>query len=311
KSYFARWLAYYIGHLYPVVYVMTKTKSNHWWSQCVSDSYIFEGWQPHIVAELMKRNEKILSVRGMSKHVDPNILLILDDIIGEDSFKNDHVLKDIFTLGRHKRIGLIVLTQDVFGISTVARGNCDYVVSTLQMQNRQREAIAKDYGDIIHRQSFYDMMDDNTRDNSMLVIDLSLNTPDPSKVFFTAKANNPGPFRLGDDKCWSANEKQLQQVKDISDNSVRLESGWDTAEDQKQRRAAGGGNDDPNKQQQSKDTEMVQVKQATKKRSRKNLEKHNNPHLDDVVVGGGGVMRDKATVSPAAATTKRIRMDSA
>ncbi|KAM9967307.1 hypothetical protein ACTFIR_007547 [Dictyostelium discoideum] len=72
-------------------------------------------------------------------------LVIMDDIIDEKNLKNDSVFQKIFTLDRHKNIALIILTQYAYAISATARGNTDYVFSTLQLQNRQREALANDY----------------------------------------------------------------------------------------------------------------------------------------------------------------------
>lgn len=234
KSYYSRFLVYHIGTPYPLVYVFTLTKSNRWWEQCVADKYIFEGYQPHIIDALMKNNDQ----KAEAGIEDREILIILDDIIGEDDIKNDRVLKKIFTLGRHKGIALLVLIQYAFAVSTIARGNSDYVFSTLQLQNRQREALQKDYGDVMDKNEFYNMLDDNTQDRNMLVMDLSENTPSADNIFFVSKADNPGPFRLGAERCW-ADEKGQAQMARIMDDEQRLKLKWDTKEEQAARLGKG------------------------------------------------------------------------
>ncbi|KAM9995243.1 hypothetical protein ACTFIY_001430 [Dictyostelium cf. discoideum] len=73
----------------------------------------------------------------------------------------------------------------------------------------------------------------NTTDNHLLVIDLSKPTINVDDVFSRFKADNPGPFRVGSEKCWDKHEKQIQM---IYNNKVRLEMGWDTEEDQETRK---------------------------------------------------------------------------
>eukprot|EP01132_Coremiostelium_polycephalum_P009343 gene9343-11466_t len=230
KSYFARWLCHKVKQHYPLVIVMTKTVINGWWEQCVSTNYIYDDWQPHIVRALIKRNRDILTNKELKDQLNPNVLIILDDIIGENSFRNDPTLADLFTLGRHCKIGFILLTQYVYGVGPLARGNCDYIFSCMQTQNRQRTAIAEDYGDIMDKKDFYQLLDENTEDNSLLVIDLSKNSHNYKKVFSRVKANNPGPFVLGDKSCWQSDEAS-QQLSDIYDSDIREERGWDSPSD--------------------------------------------------------------------------------
>ncbi|KAM9986750.1 hypothetical protein ACTFIY_011717 [Dictyostelium cf. discoideum] len=232
KSYASRWILHKIAKNYCAVYVMTKTKMNKWWQQCVPEKYIFEEWSPHIIQKIFDRNKAIIDA-GLQKFIDTRILFILDDIIGEDSFKNDEVLKNVFILGRHYHVGFMILTQYAYALHPLVRGNTDYVLTTLQSQNRQREAIAKDYADIVDKNAFYELLDNNTTDNHLLVIDLSKPTINVDDVFSRFKADNPGPFRVGSEKCWDKHEKQIQM---IYNNKVRLEMGWDTEEDQEIRK---------------------------------------------------------------------------
>ncbi|EAL69613.1 hypothetical protein DDB_G0275725 [Dictyostelium discoideum AX4] len=168
-------------------------------------------WSPHIIQKIFDRNKAIIDA-GLQKYTDTRILFILDDIIGEDSFKNDEVLKNVFILGRHYHVGFMILTQYAYALHPLVRGNTDYVLTTLQSQNRQREAIAKDYADIVDRNAFYELLDKNTTDNHLLVIDLSKPTINVDDVFSRFKADNPGPFRVGSEKCWDKHEKQIQMI---------------------------------------------------------------------------------------------------
>ncbi|KAM9962002.1 hypothetical protein ACTFIR_004881 [Dictyostelium discoideum] len=209
-----------------------KSYASRWILHKIAKNYCAVYWSPHIIQKIFDRNKAIIDA-GLQKFIDTRILFILDDIIGEDSFKNDEVLKNVFILGRHYHVGFMILTQYAYALHPLVRGNTDYVLTTLQSQNRQMEAIAKDYADIVDKNAFYELLDNNTTDNHLLVIDLSKPTINVDDVFSRFKADNPGPFRVGSEKCWDKHEKQIQM---IYNNKVRLEMGWDTEEDQEIRK---------------------------------------------------------------------------
>lgn len=86
-----------------------------------NEKRIFEKFDPDIVNQIVKKNEELME----------DILICFDDCVATKSFKSntaDHPLNDIASIGRHKNISIIVLSQRISnGSSPLMRNNCDYI----------------------------------------------------------------------------------------------------------------------------------------------------------------------------------------
>lgn len=87
-----------------------------------NDERVFEEFDQDILNKIIKDNEELME----------DILICFDDCIATKSFKAstaDHPLNHISSIGRHKNISAIVLSQRISnGSSPLMRSNCDYVV---------------------------------------------------------------------------------------------------------------------------------------------------------------------------------------
>ena len=76
-----------------------------------------------------------------------NVVILLDDIIGDQNIKSN-VIRDLFTLGRHFKISVIFLSQSykqTGGMSTIIRENTNYVISFFQHHADRRKSFCKEF----------------------------------------------------------------------------------------------------------------------------------------------------------------------
>lgn len=91
------------------------------WSSCLGAK--------HIVTEPNDEYfEKLL--RSQARHPNRHILLILDDIVGTLNFRNSTIFDKIATSGRHYRLTVMILTQDLNKLSVTMRDNASYMFVT-------------------------------------------------------------------------------------------------------------------------------------------------------------------------------------
>eukprot|EP00741_Cyanophora_paradoxa_P024984 tig00000319_g24116.t1 len=77
----------------------------------------------------------------------------------------------------------------------------------------QREALAKEWGDIISQRAFYYLLDKYTQDNHCLIIDSSNNSTNPLDVLYVYKAEEPPPFRIGSKEYWEGENRQRRKSR--------------------------------------------------------------------------------------------------
>jgi hypothetical protein len=128
--------------------------------------------------ELSMNNEKL-----------PNILIIFDDVSGDDFLKSK-ILADIFTKGRHLNISVIVILQYLKSVPPIIRTNTSFIVCG-QVNHASMQIIADDFlNGNISRKEFYEMYKNNTKEFSFLIINNnSVKNPDNlNEVYSTIKA---------------------------------------------------------------------------------------------------------------------------
>lgn len=107
--------------------VMSATEAvNHYWSQFVPDTFIFNSFDLSRVVQLLNRQLKRLEKlpRGSTP---PVTFLILDDCMYDKKIMKSDVMRFLFMNGRHLGIFLCVTLQYVMDILPDIRTNVDYV----------------------------------------------------------------------------------------------------------------------------------------------------------------------------------------
>jgi hypothetical protein len=134
------------------------------------------------------RYESILLERLLQKQKTDkafkNVLLVLDDVIGEENMRNDKGLNQIATEGRHYNITLFFATQNATSISPVLRNNCDYAFLFKQFNEDAVETLAKSYSILpLEKRQFKQMLQGRaTDDYGVIVVNMRTQNTDDIKA---------------------------------------------------------------------------------------------------------------------------------
>lgn len=210
KSFFLRDLMYKRSADFPGGLVISQTdRLNGYWQQYIPQRFIHPKYNPAVLQALFKRQQAIMmynksedALAGKIPMIDPRFFVLLDDVISDARLRYDESLNELFVAGRHYKIMTLITTQYAKGINPVLRSNTDVAVIFKCNQAMQREALAKEWGDIIAQNAFFYLLDKYTQDNHCLVIDSSKNSNNPLEVIYVYKAEEPPPFRLGSKEYW-------------------------------------------------------------------------------------------------------------
>lgn len=217
KSFLIRHLLYLKRHRFRHGLVITKTKHNGYWQNYFPMNVVHGDYDPRIIENFLIYQLKLQKYNRdhPDKAVNTKAVIILDDIIADHYIKYCDALATLCYNGRHFDVCVIVASQYVKGLPPGVRGNCDVVFAFTQGQERQRQAMAEDYGDKIYDDDFFfEMLDANTQDRHTLVINLSDPNCDLDQMFFTFKAEETPMFEIGSrawkETVWLDNEKKLK-----------------------------------------------------------------------------------------------------
>ena len=185
KSYYMKHLVQKLKSKYSLIVVFTHTKINHFWDDITDEKYIFETWNPSVIQKIYKRNEKIDN--DLDK-INPNTLIILDDMADDTNLRTDSTFMSLFVRGRHHKCGLIMSTQYINLLSPTIRNNLDIIVIPIQRNKKNIDLLYEFYGSVVDKDLFVELLRNNTKNYSVLVIRNDLHSNSPTEIFLTDKA---------------------------------------------------------------------------------------------------------------------------
>jgi hypothetical protein len=248
KTTWTEWLLSHLWWYFPNGgFVFTKTKHNHFWQQHFPDTRIYDGWQPEVVRMIFDKQKQLVSrIMDGEEDIVPWIMIVLDDIITEKSaMEHDPLWEEICFSGRHFKIFCVICLQDGKGVGPMVRQNADLVAVTFQTQERQLDQLTRDYADVFpNRRVFHELVQSNTQDHQLVVIDQTEAHYDVKEMFYKDKAPKKcPPYKIGDDWFWAESgcswEKQLEQHKNCPPGGKQedwedvIQQRWKRSEEEK------------------------------------------------------------------------------
>jgi len=159
----------------------------------------------------------------------PHILIILDDVVNEDSIRHAPNLNGLAVLGRHLLITAIVLSQCVCGSQSVPpcmRINSDYVMVVGNPRSkRERELLQEQYLTLSNERSAQQaglkiLADITQMQYRMLVINVASSTAKSFNEYLYTFGPVPEPpnnvkpdFRLGTDEQWDKDKDMSRKPR--------------------------------------------------------------------------------------------------
>lgn len=183
------------------MYAFTKTAFNGVYQSFIPEHHVFSDINNEVIRMLIQENQ------GPNKK---KVCVILDDILSSDAreLRHSKELTDLFTMGRHLGICIVVNTQYPNAIPPTFRDNADYAFLFVMFSRNTLDTLYKQYGCFMDFLTFRAMVEKYTKDNGALVCCPQRNNTDPLVMFNYARACPHGPFRV------SRAERMKEALKD-------------------------------------------------------------------------------------------------
>jgi len=180
-----KWLVEKIKAKYSLIVVFTQTKVNEFWNDITDSKYIFDRWNPSVVEKIYKRRQKI--DKELTK-INPNTLIILDDMADDTNLRTDNTFMSLSVRGRHHKCGVLMSTQYINLLSPTIRNNLDIIVIPMQRNKKNIDLLYDFYGSLVDKDEFFKLLKDNTKDYGVLVIRNDLHSNNVNEIFLSDKA---------------------------------------------------------------------------------------------------------------------------
>lgn len=210
KSFLVRDLLYHHRDI-PIGTVVSATEcANKFYSNIIPNIFIHEKPNPEIVANAMKRQDKLhRRIRKEMKHngksdIDPRAFLILDDCLAEGKRWIRHeAVQSAFLNGRHFNLLFVITLQYPMGLPPMLRGNIDYVFILRDNLISNRKRIYENYAGMFPSFDFFcQTVTACTNDYELLVINNNSKSNKLEDQVFWYKAQVHEPFHIGAKYFW-------------------------------------------------------------------------------------------------------------
>jgi hypothetical protein len=166
----------------------------------------------------MTKNDELFYKKLLDKHVK-DTLILLDDIVGDNQIRTCNLFKNIFTLGRHYRLSLIILSQNANRRGAISRectGNADYAFTSSMLLQDDYQVLAEQYWGTEGSRRGAEFIAENTSEDYVFLFTDNTNKTKNRKYLldhtFSYKAPPPDDlkrFTIGK-KPWEV-EKQMEK----------------------------------------------------------------------------------------------------
>lgn len=177
------------------VFVFTKTGINGTWAQHLPYAKIFDGFPEDVVEKIMQCQKKRLRQNAVAGRMgdsgnmtNPYVLLILDDMASEDELIRNKTLNRLLMNGRHHCIATWLTTQYVKKVGPAVRANVDTVITFVQHQYTQAEALFLDFSFFASKDQFFALLSQCTKDYNFIAMDAANPHAEASDIYFVGRA---------------------------------------------------------------------------------------------------------------------------
>lgn len=228
KSVFIEDLMMYLKNIFPVVTVVSTTDQlNNTFGKHIPAMLIHDNYSSELLEKILDRQRRVIEYNKQNPHkqVNPNILLILDDIQGTTKkIRNDIMLDTIYTTGRHYHITLISAMQYVNGLSPTQRSNTDLIClsrdNNRENQKKLYQAFAGIFSSFAEFQKTFIQLTEN---HGVMIINNREQSMDLDKCvyWYRVDMNKEGftTFKMCDQSVWKKDE-QLRKHKQYSKTKI-------------------------------------------------------------------------------------------
>lgn len=190
---------------------------NGFYKKFIPDIMIYSEYDPEILRRLIKRQRAITKRYQAGENVNPNCLLILDDVAFDKSIFRSREIRRLVYNGRHCHVTLIIAAQFLVDIPPDIRTNIDLIFALRENIRANQERLYKFFFGIFSDfYTFTQALISCTNNFECLVCDNTARSNDISECIYWYKAPLHPPFRFGHPEFWKLAEKHYNT--DYSDD---------------------------------------------------------------------------------------------
>jgi len=226
KSYLVRDLLFYHQDI-PVGTVMSGTESsNGFYSKHVPKLFIHHEYNSALIENILRRQK--LALKQMQKEmesynrttIDPRAFVLMDDVLYDQSWTRDKLMRMIFMNGRHIKLMLVICMQYALVIPPNLRTNIDYVFILREPYLTNRKRIWENYASMFPTfESFCAVMDQTTENYECLVLNNNSKSNKLTDQVFWYKAESHPDFKLGSKEYWELSKNMTDDDDDMFDST--------------------------------------------------------------------------------------------
>lgn len=215
KSVFIQDLMYMMKDRFPVVIVVSTTDElNHTFDRHVPSMLIHNTYSSELLENILNRQRRIIAFnqKHPTRKINPNLLLILDDIQGTTKkIRNDTMLDTIYTTGRHYHITLISAMQYVNGLTPTQRSNTDFICLSRDNSQENQKKLYQAFGGMFNFANFKTTFIHLTENHGIMIINNREQSTDVERCVFWYRVDMNKPnfktFRMCDQRVWDKNNE--------------------------------------------------------------------------------------------------------
>lgn len=221
KSVFIEDLMLFFKNMFPVVTVVSTTDQlNNTFGKHIPAMLIHDNYSSELIENILNRQRRVIEYNKQhpTKQVNPNLLLILDDIQGTTKkIRNDIMLDTIYTTGRHYHITLISAMQYVNGLTPTQRSNTDIICLSRDNNRENQKKLYQAFAGIFNTfAEFQKTFIQLTENHGIMIINNREQSMDLDKCvyWYRVDMNKEGfsNFKMCDASVWRKDE-QLRAYK--------------------------------------------------------------------------------------------------
>ena len=185
-------------------------EGNSYFGGWVPDCFIYNDFDKPAVQRLIDHQRKACKA-GTAR----DVFLVLDDLMFDNSFLKDKMMRSIFMNGRHWKIFLVLTAQFAGDIPPAIRSNIDYVFILRENIIQNRERLYKNFFGIFPTfDSFCQTLDSCTENFECMVLDNTSRSNKIEDCLFWYKARMGHKFRMGSPDYWKYHKKNYNPKHD-------------------------------------------------------------------------------------------------
>lgn len=219
---------------YPRGIVISKTEElAPIWENHVPQTCIYHDYDKNTLEPIIQKQREMIRKENYEKKIygsdnvkrDNRLIICMDDVLEDDSLRQDKNLRTLFVNGRNYKIMLVLLLQAPITITPIQRACISFTFILAQNSKESKKKLFEYYCNCID--DYYDFItiySKATANKGALVVDnCSLSENANDRLFWT-KGDPNVEFKLFHQKFWDMdkihknsgnNKKQLQNLNDI------------------------------------------------------------------------------------------------